>query len=87
MSDESDDWTAEGLRRSSDELRNAAPTDQRVLSATGQHLVVLDETDAGFLNWIKERLINVYHEKPMVDFVLRLEKIVEKCKVVKPDGK
>ena len=33
MSDESDDWTAEGLRRSADELRNAAPAAPRELSA------------------------------------------------------
>lgn len=32
-------------------------------------------TDATFLNWIADRLVNVYKESPNVDFVLRLREI------------
>jgi hypothetical protein len=32
--------------------------------------------DREFLIWLRERLINVYHESPMVDFVHKLTAII-----------
>jgi hypothetical protein len=37
-----------------------------------------DLADADFLNWLRDRLVYVYKEKPNVDFVLRLEALREK---------
>jgi hypothetical protein len=33
--------------------------------------------NADFLEWLKDRLIYVYHEPENIDFVLRLKKIIE----------
>lgn len=33
-------------------------------------------SDADFLNWLKERIVNVYREDKNMDFVMRLERIV-----------
>lgn len=34
-------------------------------------------TDKEFLNWLADRLVNVYNESPNVDFVHKLKKIAE----------
>ena len=34
--------------------------------------------DKEFLNWIIDRLINIYNESPNVDFIHRLRKIADK---------
>jgi hypothetical protein len=34
-------------------------------------------TDAEFLTWIRDRLVHVYGESPNVDFVHRLNAIIE----------
>lgn len=35
-------------------------------------------TDKQFLEWLRDRLVNVYKESPCVDFVHRLNSIIEK---------
>jgi hypothetical protein len=35
-------------------------------------------TDIEFLRWIRARMVNVYGESPNVDFVLRLDQLIEK---------
>jgi len=37
-------------------------------------------TDLETLEWLRDRLVHVYHESPNVDFVLRLEKVIENIK-------
>lgn len=34
--------------------------------------------DTEFLRWIRDRLVHVYKESPNTDFVLRLDKIIER---------
>jgi hypothetical protein len=34
-------------------------------------------TDKAFLQWLASRLVNVYHESPNVDFVLKLQRIAD----------
>jgi hypothetical protein len=38
--------------------------------------------DKEFLNWIIDRLINVYNENPNVDFIHRLRKIADKLEII-----
>ena len=35
-------------------------------------------TDKEFLTWIRDRIVNVYEESPSVDFVRRLEEVIDK---------
>jgi hypothetical protein len=35
-----------------------------------------DPTDVSFLTWLRDRLVNVYHEPPDAAFVTRLEEII-----------
>lgn len=37
-------------------------------------------TDSNFLEWLRERLINVYKENPNTDFVLKLEDVTGRVK-------
>ena len=39
--------------------------------------------DVEFLTWLRHRLVNVYDESPNVDFVKRLEEIIEKQMLIR----
>ena len=43
-------------------------------------------TDAEFLRWIRNRLVNVYKESENVDFVQRLDVIITKLEMHEPKG-
>ena len=38
-------------------------------------------TDKEFLEWLRDRLVYVYNESPNVDFVWRLNEIIEKLRM------
>lgn len=40
-------------------------------------------TDPEFLTWLRDRLVNVYHESQNTDFVLRLNDIIEREKKIR----
>ena len=39
-------------------------------------------TDSEFLRWLRGRLVNVYKESENVDFVQRLDRIIEEIKEI-----
>lgn len=44
----------------------------------GDRAKVNREEDKAFLLWLRDRLVNIYHESPNVDFVQRLEELAER---------
>lgn len=41
--------------------------------------VNMKEEDLEFLKWLHKRMINIYKEKENIDFVKKLEDIIERC--------
>lgn len=42
--------------------------------------------DKEFLNWLADRLVNVYNESPNVDFVLKLKQIADNMEKAYEEG-
>lgn len=52
------------------------------LLLVGAHSKGIEMTDSDFLNWIADRIVNIYGESEQVDFVLRLRRMAKHSEIV-----